>query len=138
MQPFSEFPAIEIEPTSDFCLVNHQRQGGDILLLAYAVKRDFLSVPKTFCISAFSADPGYNVEYHCLDKIDYLEQLELAQESVEPGWLELESTENESILLLLTERQAIEIACDNYQVEQAQYHSESALQAILSFIANND
>ena len=131
LKSFSELPALEIEPHSDCAFISHNRDGKSVLSVAYATKRDFLSVPRTYTLVEFSGSDKGPLEFHCLDREDYLEQMELANSWFKPGIYELDKGKDYTIILLLTHERALEIIFANCAQQDDTYHSESASVALL-------
>jgi hypothetical protein len=107
LKAFSELPAMEIEPGTDSSFFSHSPNGESVLTVAYATKRDFLSVPKTYTAVRFKGSQQVPLEFHAVSRQDYLEQMEVADSWFKSGLYELEVTKDYTILLLLTNDRAL-------------------------------
>ena len=131
LKTYSELPALEIEPASDCSFISHTCDGKTVLTVAYATKRDFLSVPKTYTVVEFRDSDKGPLEFHCLDREEYLEQMELANSWFKPGIYELDKGKDYTIILLLTHDRALEIIFAKASQRDDVYHSVDAQSALL-------
>ena len=134
LKTFAELPALETEPGTDCTFIGHNPSGESLLTVAYATKRDFLSVPKTYTLVQFKGDKNIPLEFHSVSRQDYLEQLELSNSWFKAGLYELEKTKDYTILLLLTNDRALEIILTDFQVGEEVYHSADSQAALLQHI----
>jgi len=135
LQRLSDFPAPEIEPRCDWAMLSRNSADGQRLYLAYAVKRDFLSVPRSFVLLAFIANGEQPLEIHQMDRLEYSIEAQLQHNEAEPGLYQLDAEEGE-ILLFIGDHFVLEIACDELRVEKTQYHQSDATQALLEWLNN--
>ncbi|WP_290698395.1 hypothetical protein [Amphritea sp.] len=136
LKTFSELPAMEIEPGTDSSFLSHSPKGEPVLTVAYATKRDFLSVPKTFAAIRFKGSEQVPLEFHAVSRQDYLEQMEVADSWFKSGLYELEVTKDYTILLLLTNDRALEIIHGSYDVLEDSYHCADSQAALIKHISS--
>ena len=135
LKTFSELPAMEIEPGTDSSFLSHSPKGESVLTVAYATKRDFLSVPKTYTAIQFKGSELVPLEFHSVSRQDYLEQMEVADSWFKSGLYELEVTKDYTILLLLTNDRALEIIFGSYDVLDDSYHCADSQAALIEHIS---
>ena len=135
LKTFSELPAMEIEPGTDSSFLSHSPKGESVLTVAYATKRDFLSVPKTYTAIQFKGSELVPLEFHAVSRQDYLEQMEVADSWFKSGLYELEVTKDYTILLLLTNDRALEIIFGSYDVLDDSYHCADSQAALIEYIS---
>ncbi len=129
-QPLAKLPAPETEPASDWSLISQQGANKSSVLLVYAVKRDFLSVPKTYAVVEFCGDVQFAPELHQLDAAGYLEELELTDATPAAGVYQLDAGDDYPLALFLTQESALEIAYVRLHSHKEIYHCDSALSAL--------
>ena len=133
LESLNQLPQPETEPSSDWAVMATNGSKAQQLWLAYACQRDFLSVPKTYAIVTFSCEGDYPIEFHQMDRIDYLMESQLEQSQAEPGLYELPSEEGK-LLLFIGDETVFEVACDAYRLLDKQYHHSDANGALFAAI----
>jgi len=136
LQSLSEFPEPEIEPRCDWAILSRFTEAGQALYLSYAVKRDFLSVPRNFVVVTFIAHGEQPLEIHQMDRAEYFHESQLQHKQTEPGLYQL-SGEEEDLLLFIGDHFVLEIACDELRMEKTQYHQQDATQALLEWFSHS-
>ena len=71
--PIKSLPNIETEPSTDWALVSHQKNELKLNYLAFAVKRDFLSTPRTYAILSLKETPEKQLKTNEFLLADYLD-----------------------------------------------------------------
>ncbi|MET1255296.1 hypothetical protein [Aliikangiella maris] len=134
LETFDQLPMFDTEFINDWILMMDSNVDGQKLILLYSVKRDFLSVPKTYQVVTFQGSDLCPLEYHHLERDDYLSELDEVSLDSEPGWYLLDDNEEGKILLMLTPYNAIEIACAGFQLEMRAYHSANEREALIEYL----
>lgn len=137
--------APEIEPQSDVRYLLRQEGRKQSLLISYAVKRDFLSVPKTYSILEFSAEEV--LEVHQMSIEDYLDGFEEDMEIPQAGFYQFDTDEPEEassgdeddtdVLVLVISGSVFEITYQTFKQHEDIYHCPNAEQALIQYLTAN-
>ncbi|WP_444996615.1 hypothetical protein [Aliikangiella sp. IMCC44359] len=130
---FSLLPELDNQ-SNDWAFVSESNNGEKVLTLVFSVKRDFLSVPKTYQVVTFKGNNHCPLECHQLERQDYMEEVDVEGLINTFGWVQLDSTEGAEIILMLTQSDALEIAFAECCLETTIYHSQNAKAALYEFL----
>ncbi|WP_432470310.1 hypothetical protein [Amphritea sp. HPY] len=136
LTPFYSLPELETEPFPDWSYVCQNTNGQASLLLVYATKRDFLSVPKTYAVVEFRDSEEIPLELHSMAIEEYLEDTELEIEEETAGIFELDAADDYQIILLLNNITALEIACASFTLHQEIYHTANSRVALAQYLSS--
>lgn len=132
LTPFSPLPELETEPFTDWSYVCQNSDGESSLILVYAAKRDFLSVPKTYAVVEFRDSEEIPLELHSMAIEEYLPDIE----EQTAGVFELDAADDYQIILLLNNTTALEIACASFTLHQEIYHAASSRVALAQYLSS--
>ena len=152
LTPFNQLPALETEPSSDWVFMiqrdmnqrdmnqrdmTHRGKDHHSLVLIYAAKRDYLSVPKTYAVVEFFGNDTGPLEIHQMPRDNYLDEINLSTSQLQTGLYELEATENSGIALLIDSTTALEIVYESLLQHEEIYYSSDSKSALSEFIKRN-
>ena len=80
--PLENLPNVETEPSTDWALVSHQIDESQLNYLAYAVKRDFLSTPRTYAILSLKQTQQNQVKINEFLLQEFFDQKEISQKEL--------------------------------------------------------
>ncbi|WP_415901014.1 hypothetical protein [Neptuniibacter sp. QD48_11] len=134
--------APEVEPQSDVRYLLRQVGRNQSLVLCYAVKRDFLSVPKTYSILEFSADEV--LEVHQMSIEDYLDGFEEDMDIPQAGFYQFDTDDPEEasaddedetdVLVLVISDSVFEVTYQTLKQHEDTYHCANAEQALIQYL----
>ncbi len=119
----------------DLCWFHHHSPQEQTTLLVYATERDFLSAPKSFAVLALSGEPA--PEIHQMPAADYLQQLN-PDDPLSAGLHYMALDEKTGLLLLLSQESALEITCQQHQLQTTLYHCTDSQQALMQYLRCSD
>jgi len=138
----NKLPAPETEPHSDVRYLLRQEGDSQSLVLCYAVKRDFLSVPKTYSVLEFVAEEG--LEVHQMSIEDYLDGFEEEMAIPQAGFYQFDTDEESEdgdddetdVLVLVISGNVFEVTYQTLNQLEDVYHSANAEQALIQHLAS--
>lgn len=136
LTPLYPLPELETEPFPDWSYVFQNTDSEASLILVYAAKRDFLSVPKTYAVVEFRGSVESPLELHSMARETYLEDTELDIEEETAGIFELDAAEDYQIILLLNNTTALEIASASFKIHQEIYHAANSRAALAHYLSS--
>jgi len=136
LTPFSPLPELETEPFPDWSYVCQNTDGEASLILVYAAKRDFLSVPKTYAVIEFRDSEEIPLELHSMAIEEYQEDTELEIEEETAGIFELDAADDYQIILLLNNTTALEVASASFKIHQEIYHAANSRIALAQYLSS--
>lgn len=138
----NKLSAPEIEPQSDVRYLLRQEGSDQSLLLCYTVKRDFLSVPKTYSILEFSS--AQVLEIHQMSIEDYLDGFEEDMDTPQAGFYQFNTDEPDEastndedetdVLVLVISGSVFEITYQTLKQHEDIYHCSNAEQALIQYL----
>jgi len=144
--PQQQYPQPELqsfaqkESTADWATFSHQYNEQQLNYLAYSVKRDFLSTPRTYAVLEFQGSEDFPVIFQQYESQRYFMQSEI--ESDEFNWDELEcgfyllsqDQANAQLMILLLDRMLVEIEFSQCRLVDTLYHHADSKTALTEYI----
>ncbi|MEH6575476.1 MAG: hypothetical protein V7731_00200 [Amphritea sp.] len=139
LTPFDLLPALESEPTCDWTFMpnrgtDHHGEDHPSLILIYAARRDYLSVPKTYAVVEFFGNKSCPLEIHQMPRDNYLDEINLSTAQLKAGLYELEAPEDSGIALLIDSTTALEIVYGSLIQHQEIYYAKDSKTALSEYI----
>ena len=139
IKTFNHFPKPETAPSADWSALYDHNNEHKLNYFAYAVKRDFLSTPRTYAILELEGSKQEQTNIQVFARNDYFTNNKIQAHKPQSGFYLLFTEKNElpSKLLLLLEDQLIEINYAHYQLVDTLYYCLDSNTALTEFIENN-
>ncbi|WP_420553868.1 hypothetical protein [Neptuniibacter marinus] len=139
--PVEALVPLEVESGCNYAYLVMQEDSADKLFLAYAAKRDFLSVPLTYKIVCFSSSSV--LEVHKMGMDEYLDGFEEDVLIPEPGFYQFETHDDGSdsaeeeldIMLLADPVSVLEIMYERMDKLPEVYHCADAKIALITALS---
>jgi hypothetical protein len=135
--PIKSLPNIETEPSTDWALVSHQKNELKLNYLAFAVKRDFLSTPRTYAILSLKETPEKQLKTNEFLLADYLDNNAITQAKLSFTSGFYSSDVNEHDLFLILDDQLLEFECCAFEHVDTLYYCLDSTKALAEYMDNN-
>jgi hypothetical protein len=130
--PIKNLPIIEAEPLTDWAIVSHQINESPLNYLAYAVKRDFLSTPRTYAILAIKQQQGGPVKIKEFLLEEYLNNKQIARQELDNGFYRIDMQQD--VLLLIINNKLFEMEASDFSHLDTLYYCLDANTALNEYL----
>lgn len=132
LTPKPHFPPVETEPSADWHALLQDQNEHQLNFFAYAVKRDFLSTPRTYAILRLNGNKQLPVKIKKHETETYLGSNNLSLQKQDCGFYQTDS--KPGLFILLLGEQLLEIKCHDCALVDTIYYSLDASTALSEFV----